>query len=127
MFANCQLMGIDIAFPDVCKSPVVPIPWPNFALGCIAIPKAWNILCLCTPTHNLATITPLTNGDNAGVGLGVVMQKVMSESRHTTGAYSVRIKTSPLSRVISLTRQNGGNTFGMRIVPSQPKVLVLAA
>jgi hypothetical protein len=29
--------------------------------------------------------------------------------------------------VTSLTRQNGGNAFGMRIVPSQPKILVLAA
>jgi hypothetical protein len=127
MFANCQLMGVDIAFPDVCKSPVVPIPWPNFALGCTAIPKAWNILYLCTPAHNLATTTPLTNGDNAGVGLGVVVPRVMSESRHTIGAFTLRIKGSPQTRVTSLTRQNGGNAFGMRIVPSQPKILVLAA
>jgi hypothetical protein len=50
MFANCQLMGMDMAFPDVCKSPV-PIPFPNMALGPMAIPNAWNILFMaCRPT-----------------------------------------------------------------------------
>jgi hypothetical protein len=65
MFANCQMMGVDLAFPDVCKTPpAIPIPYPNIALGPTAIPNAWNILFMCAPAHNLATVTPLTNGDN---------------------------------------------------------------
>lgn len=127
MFANCQLMGVDMAIPDVCKSPAIPIPYPNIGLGCTAIPKAWNILYVCAPAHNLATVTPMTNGDNAGIGLGVVVPQVMSQSQHTLGAFTVLVKSSPLTRLTSPTRQNGGNAIGMRIVPSQPKVLVLAA
>jgi len=127
MFANCQLMGVDLGFPDVCKSPVIPIPYPNIALSCTAIPKAWNILYLCTPAHNLATRTPITNGDNAGVGLGVPVPSVMGESAHTLGAFTMLIKGSPQTRLTSMTRQNRGNVIGMRIVPSQPKILVLAA
>ena len=28
MFANCQLMGTDMAFPDVCLTPAPPAPAP---------------------------------------------------------------------------------------------------
>ena len=36
MFANCQLFGVDLAFPDVCLTPTpapVPIPYPDIARG----------------------------------------------------------------------------------------------
>ena len=43
MFANTQMMGMDMAFPDVCLTPagpaVVPIPYPNIAMGPTAIPS----------------------------------------------------------------------------------------
>jgi len=128
MFANCQMMGMDLAFPDVCKTPpAIPIPYPNFALGPTAIPNAWNILFMCAPAHNLATVTPLTNGDNPGVTLGVISPSVMGPSRHITGAFTVLLKGSPATRMTSLAVQNRSNALGMRIVPSQFKVLMLAA
>ena len=128
MFANAQMMGVDLAFPDVCKTPpALPIPYPNFALGPTAIPNAWNILYGGTPAHNMATITPITNGDNAGVLMGVVSQTVMGQSRHLTGAFTVLLKGTPATRMTSLTLQNSTNMVGMRIVPSQFKVLMLAA
>lgn len=43
MFANCQLFGVDLAFPDVCLTPMpapTPIPYPDIALGPTAIPNA---------------------------------------------------------------------------------------
>ncbi|RQO44129.1 type VI secretion protein [Variovorax sp. KBW07] len=127
MFANCQLMGLDLAFPDVCKTPpAIPIPYPNIALGPTAIPNAWNILFMCAPAHNLATVTPLTNGDNAGVTLGVISPSVMGPSRHVTGSFTVLLKGSPATRMTSLSVQNRSNALGMRIVPSQFKVLMLA-
>ena len=37
MFANCQMGGQDMGFPDVCLTPSpvgpVPIPYPNIAMG----------------------------------------------------------------------------------------------
>lgn len=129
MFANSQMSGMDLGFPDVCLTPCpvpVPVPYPNLALGPTAIPNAFNILFMGTPAHNMATTTPLTNGDNAGVSLGVASGTVMGPSRHLTGAFTVLLKGSPATRLTSISQQNSTNAPGMRIAPSQLKVLLLA-
>jgi len=130
MFANCQMMGMDLAFPDVCKTPpaaMMPIPYPNFAMGPMAVPNAWNILIMGMPAHNLATMTPLTLGDTPGLGGGIISQTVMNQSRHVTGAFTILLKGTPATRMTSITLQNRANMVGMRIVPSQFKVVLLAA
>ncbi len=129
MFANCQLMGMDLAFPDLCKTPpaaMMPLPYPNIALGPMAIPNAWNILFMGMPAHNIATTTPITLGDIPGAGGGILSQTFMSQSRHVTGAFTVLLKGTPATRMTSLSVQNRCNALGMRIVPSQFKVLMLA-
>lgn len=129
MFANCQLFGVDLAFPDVCLTPMptpTPIPYPDIALGPTAIPNAFNILFMGMPAHNMATITPLTNGDNPGVATGVASGTVMGPSRHLTGSFTVLLKGTPATRLTSMSLQNATNAIGMRIVPSQFKVLMLA-
>ena len=127
MFANCQLMGMDLAFPDICKTPpaLIPIPYPNFALGFMGIPNAWNILLMGMPAHNLLTTIPLTNGDNPGLMLGLISPSVMGPSRHITCVPNVLFKCIPATRLTSLTVQNRFNALGMRIVPSQVKVVLL--
>jgi uncharacterized Zn-binding protein involved in type VI secretion len=130
MFANCQLMGTDMAFPDVCMTPAapspIPVPYPNTALGPTAIPNCPTILLMGGPAHNLGTTTPMTNGDNAGVLLGVASGTVMGPSRHTTGANTVLFNGMPATRLTSTTMQNSTNTMGARIAPSQTLVLILA-
>lgn len=131
MFANCQLSGVDLAFPDVCLTPMpiltpAPVPYPNIALGATSIPNAMNILFMGMPAHNMATVTPLTNGDNLGVANGVVSATVMGPSRHLTGSFTVLLKGSPATRLTSVSLQNSINASGMRIIPSQFKVLLLA-
>src|SRR5579863_230457 len=130
MFANSQMMGTDIGFPDVCLTPVgpavVPIPYPNIAMGPMGVPAAYNVLFMCTPAHNLATIIPMTNGDNAGVALGVASGLVMGPSRHLTGAFTVLVGGMPATRMTSTSLQNSTNCPGARLVPSQVKVLLLA-
>ncbi|MDR0217523.1 MAG: DUF4150 domain-containing protein [Enterobacteriaceae bacterium] len=131
MFANTQGGGLDFAAPDVCLTPagpaVVPVPYPNTAQGNTATPNVPNILFVGSPVHNLATITPMTNGDNAGVNMGVASGTVMGSSRHTQGANSVLIKGSPITRLSSMTSQNSTNSVGSRIAPSQTKVLISAS
>lgn len=130
MFANTQMMGLDLGFPDVCLTPTpapVPIPYPNLALAPMGVPAAYNVLFMCAPAHNLSTSVPLTNGDNAGVALGVASGTVMGPSRHLTAAFHVLVGGSPATRLTSMSLQNSTNCPGMRIVPSQPKVLVLGA
>ena len=127
MFANCQRGGMDIAFPDICKTPpaLLPIPYPDFATGLMGIPNAWNILLQGGPAHNLLTTIPLSNGDNPGVALGLISQTVMSRSRSITCVPNVLWKGIPATRLTSLSMQNTVNTVGMRVVPSQFKVLLL--
>lgn len=130
MFANTQMMGMDFAFPDVCLTPAVPapvpLPYPNFALGPTAIPSQVTCLIMAMPQHNLGTVTPLTNGDNAGVATGVASGTVMGPSRHLTAAFTVLICGMPATRLTSMSIQNNTNMVGARIVPSQPVVLILA-
>ena len=128
MFANTQMMGVDLGFPDVCLTPpaAVPIPYPNIGLGPMGVPAAYNILYMCTPAHNMLTTVPLTNGDNAGVMLGVASGLVMGPDRHITAAFTVLVKGIPATRMTSVSIQNNTNCPGMRLVPSQVKVLLLA-
>lgn len=129
MFANTQMMGTDMGFPDVCLTPTpvpVPIPYPNVAMGPMGVPAAYNVLFMCAPAHNMSTTVPLTNGDNAGVNLGVASGLVMGPSRHLTAAFTVLVMGMPATRLTSTSLQNSTNCPGMRIAPSQTKVLLLA-
>jgi len=130
MFANTQMMGQDLGVPDVCLTPSpagpIPIPYPNIAMGPTAVPSQVKVLILGAPVHNLSTTIPMTNGDNAGVAMGVASGTVMGPSRHLTGAFTCIVVGAPVSRLTSTSLQNSTNIPGTRIVPSQTKVLVLA-
>lgn len=132
MFANTQMMGMDMGFPDVCLTPAppapapIPIPYPNIAMGPTVVNPVPQVLFMCTPAHNMASKTALTNGDNAGLATGVASGTVMGPSGHLTGAFSVLVKGMPATRMTSMSLQNSTNCPGARIVPSQVKVLLLA-
>ena len=50
----------------------------------------------------------------------------LGPSRHLTGAFTVLLKGTPATRLTSVSLQSSTNAVGMRIVPSQFKVLMLA-
>ena len=93
----------------------------------MAIPNVPTILFVGAPAHNLGTTIPMTNGDNPGLATGVASGVVMGPSRHLTGAFTVLLKGLPASRMTSVSLQNSTNAPGCRLVPSQPKILMLAA
>ena len=130
MFANSQMGGMNLGFPDVCITPVgpvpVPVPYPNIATSMMGVPAAYNVLMGGTPAHNMMTIIPLTNGDNAGVAMGVASGTVMGPSRALTGAFTVLVGGAPVTRMTSMNLQNSTNCPGVSLIPSQLKVLVLA-
>ncbi|MBI4703787.1 MAG: DUF4150 domain-containing protein [Deltaproteobacteria bacterium] len=129
MFANTQMCGIDMGFPDVCLTPTpvpVPIPYPNIAAGPMGVPAVYNCLITGAPAHNMATTVPLTNADNAGVAMGVASGLVMGPARHLTASFTVLIGGLPATKMTSVALQNSTNCPGMRIVPSQPHVLLLS-
>lgn len=130
MFANTQMGSMNLAFPDVCQTPTpagpVPVPYPNIAMGMTAIPNVPNILLGGMPVHNLGTTTPMSNGDNAGVGTGVASGMVMGPSRHLLGSFTTLMGGMPVTRMTSMSMQNGTNAVGASLTPSQVKVLILA-
>ncbi len=121
-----------MGFPDVCLTPAppapapVPIPYPNIGAGPMGVPPAVKILYMATPAHNMATTIPLSNGDNAGVAMGVAAGTVMGPNRHLTASFTVLLMCMPATKMTSVALQNSTNCPGMRAVPSQVKVILLA-
>ena len=74
----------------------------------------------------MATVTPLSNGDNTGVLTGVASGMVMGPSRHLLGSFTTIIGGMPVTRLTSITLQNSTNMVGARLVPSQVTTLILA-
>jgi hypothetical protein len=80
------------------------------------------------PTLNQMTIIPMSNGDEAGINLGVVSGMVMGPTRFILGSQTVFNEGAPSQRLTSTTGHNGGsmNCPGAAIAPSQVIVLILS-
>lgn len=128
MFANTQMGGMNFGIPDVCLTPPVPlpIPYPNFSFGPMGVPFVPVVLYGGTPAHNLSTIVPLSVGDNPGIATGVASGTVMGPTRSITASVTVLVGGLPGTRLTSVNIHNSTNAPGMRIVPSQIKVILLA-
>jgi hypothetical protein len=133
VFANSSgpIPAMDFGFPDVCLTPIVvpvPIPYPNFALAPTAIPTQFTVFTACMPNHNLATLKPISLGDQPGVELGVASGLVMGPVRHLMGSTAVFTGGPPQTRcLVDMTGHNGGspNIPGIGLMPSQPTVMIL--
>ena len=86
-----------------------------------------KIYLSCMPAHNLATQIPISQGDNAGVNMGVASGTVMGPSKHLMGSFGVIYEGSHVTKMTSPTGQNGMslNTPGMTLVPAQFKVMIM--
>ena len=133
MFVTSQgpSLAMDMAFPDVCKTPVgpavVPLPYPNIALSNTAVPTQTKVMLLGMPAHNLTTQIPLSNGDNAGVLLGVASNLMMGPKAAAMGSANLFIGGSPAIKLTSPSKQNGmnPNVPGLTITPSQTKMMAM--
>jgi hypothetical protein len=136
MFAKTQMAGLDFAMPDVCLTPIptpagpvpAPIPYPNMAMPMTAIPNVFNIFIMAMPIHNLMTITPMSNGDNAGLQMNPLSGMVMGPAKNLIGSVKVFKGGMPATSMLKPTGQNGMSpgAFGMSMVPSQFKVMIMS-
>ncbi|MCP3927720.1 MAG: DUF4150 domain-containing protein [Bacteroidetes bacterium] len=134
MFANCSMPGMDIAFPDVCKTPapppvvMVPIPYPNMSTKIMAIPPTASMKHLITfmPSHHIGTTIPTTMGDTTGVLGGVASQIMMGPARNIRCSMKIITGGMPATRMLDNTMQNLTNTSGMTLVPGQFKVIYMS-
>jgi len=136
MFANCQMGGQNMGTPDVCLTPIpspagpipTPIPYPNIVVVPTALPPsaALTVLISGAPGHNMNTQAPVSNGDNAGVNMGVLSGMVMGPCRHIMGSIGVFIGGSPATKMASPVGQNGPsmNVPGNTLAPSQVRVML---
>ncbi len=133
MFMLTMGAGMDMGFPDVCITPVgpvpTPIPYPNTAMTATSVPAAFNVLVDCMPSLNMLTKGMVSVGDNAGVAGGVVSHLMSGQATYLVGCFTILVDGVPAQRLTSVTGQNAAgvlpNAPGMCIVPSQVTVLTL--
>jgi carboxyl-terminal processing protease len=113
-----------MGFPDVCLTPAapvpLPIPYPNIAMHAMAVPTCPTILNMMMPALNMASVIPLTMGDNAGVANPVFMQL----GTFTMGSPKVLLQGMPAITLTSMTTGNAmNNPVGAVLVPGAPTIL----
>ena len=120
---------MNLAVPDVCKTPpaMAPVPYPNMAMAVAARPNVKKLMISGLLAQNFGTQTMISNGDNPGVGLGVISQSVMGPSRWVTGVSNVFVEKLLATRVADSTAQNRRNAVGKCVMPGQTKVLLIGA
>lgn len=133
MFVSTMEGGMNLGFPDVCKTPVgpavVPIPYPNISTGVMADPGTVALTVLTSGMPSLTQISQilLSQGDDAGVLMGLVSEQVMGPTEHILGAPTVLFEGTPVQHLTSMTGHNGVamNCPGVTLAPSQVVVMAL--
>ncbi len=137
MFALTMGAGMNMAFPDVCLTPIpspvgpvpTPIPYPNIQMSAATAPAAYTVLMDCTPALNLNSTGLVSAGDEPGIMLGVVSHLEAGQTKYLVGCLTIITDGTPQQRLTSVTGQNAVGTVpnapGMCSVPSQPTVLTL--
>ncbi|ASP39838.1 hypothetical protein CHH28_14660 [Bacterioplanes sanyensis] len=125
MFATTQCIAMHLSVIDVCKTPI-PVPMPNIGLSCTAIPNIFNMFTEAMPDHNLLTMVPLSNGDQAGILMGVVSSTIMGPVENIIGSFKVFKSVMPATKMLCVSTHNTYNTIGITITPSQVKVMILS-
>ncbi|MBA58304.1 MAG: hypothetical protein CMQ40_03940 [Gammaproteobacteria bacterium] len=134
MFCKTQLPSMSLAFPDICNvvTPAgpVPTPFPNIAMSNLAIPNVLNHFITAMPVHNLATVTPISSGNEASAPLGgVVSSRFIGPQRNLLGSFRTFFGGMPTTRMLDVSTQNGtiaNIPAGLNLTPSQVKVMVMS-
>lgn len=131
MFANVNLGVMNLCFPDVCKIPMpapVPMPLVNIAFSLTHIPSQFKVICGGGIGENLLTTGTISNGDEAGIAMGLISQLIIGPDRPITCSVKVFFEAIPATRLTSMTGQNGilPNGVGLSLTPAQFKVLLIS-
>ena len=121
--ASNRGVGMNIGFPDVCLTPVgpavVPIPYPNFAMHAMAAPFAATVLVTAMNGLNMASMIPMTMGDQPGVA----HPTIMGTGRFTMGNPIVSIEGLPgINLLCPTTGNNMNDGLGAVLVPDAVNV-----
>ena len=132
MFQLTTANGQNMAIPDTCLTPSpggpVPMPYPNTSMTSSTEPDTISLKILVdgTPTLNLKSVIPLSNGDEAGSNMGVVSGELMGQTSYVDGSEILMLDGDPAVRLTNETGHNGSsmNAEGACIDPSQTLMIV---
>lgn len=121
--------GVNMAFPDVCKTPAppappVPIPYPNIAMssdtasGSSKVKMDGNPIMLKSSNYRMST------GDEAGSLNGVVSNKIKGKAYPKMFSFDVKVEGENVFRQLDIMLQNGGSPTNTPPAPNlqPPKV-----
>ncbi|MFO0756961.1 MAG: DUF4150 domain-containing protein [Byssovorax sp.] len=127
---STKAAGVCFAFPDVCLVPAapspVPTPLPNVAQCCDAKDTVDTVLVQNQEVIVETSSIPMSSGDEAGSGGGVVSGTFMGCVKFKTASAKVYAKGKRVVLFGAMTAHNGDNAnmpAGQQIAPSQGKVL----
>lgn len=110
LVASVSSVHMGMAPVDICKTPAppIPIPYPNIALSATMGPGyATKTFSIMTPIWTKKGKTAISNGDNAGVALGIMSSKVMGMCEIVMASLDVTAEGGGVVRTLDMTDQNG--------------------
>ncbi|MCC7536734.1 MAG: DUF4150 domain-containing protein [Deltaproteobacteria bacterium] len=124
--------GMAFAFPDVCKvpappAPPVPTPFPNTGQNATALLTSLLVKIANMPALTTMSEIPTSQGDETGVGGGVMSGVNMNKVTFRQGSTCVLVEGSPVVCQLNPTAHNGTNAnapMGMVQTPGQVLVVV---
>ena len=128
-------IGIASAFPDVCKTPVppapapVPIPYPNIAMSTMASLKTTKkVKDNKQKVMVKGSAYSMSNGDQPGVAMGVVSNKIMGKSYIKNQSFNVKFEKKGVGRLTDPHGNNCGSDPPNTVSPAeaQPPMIGMA-
>lgn len=121
-------IGITSAFPDVCKTPAppapspIPIPYPNIAMSTMASLKtSKRVKDNKQKVVVKGSAYSLSNGDQPGVAMGVISNKIMGKSYIKNQSFNVKFEKKGVGRLMDPHGNNSGsNPNGIAPAEGQP-------
>lgn len=102
--------GITIAFPDLCKTPAYPIPYPNIALSMDTAKGTKKVKCDGNPTCVKDSNFKMSTGDEPGIGNGVISNKIKGKAEFVNFSFDVFFEGKNVVRAFDLMLHNDKNT-----------------
>lgn len=119
------------SFPDVCKVPspgppgFIPTPFANVGNVATADRTTNKVFISNKAAVVEGSEIPRSSGDEPGTLKGMVSATSMGKVTYKTHVSKVKLEGKSSVTVTSSTSQNGGNSVGAQIAPSQTKVILV--
>lgn len=99
---------------DICKTPAppapapIPMPYPNIAMTATPGPGyTTKTLVMATPMYTKKSKTAISNGDQPGVAMGLISNKIMGMCEVTMSSNDVEAESGGVARAFDMTLSNG--------------------